>query len=193
LNAIGCALYWQPARNLAALALAQVSVTEPGSRIYDFFVWLRGSPLGEAMRSSGVWTYGVVNLIHIIGVASLFGAVLMLDLRLLGAWKKVSVAAISAVAVPIATTGFCVAALAGICMISTNATDYAGNPFLLIKFPAIGLGLVNALILSRQTAWRQRKTRELSAGEQKKLAVLGGVSLACWLTAISAGRMIGYW
>ena len=92
--------------------MAQVSLTEPGSHIYQFFVWLRASPIGEAMRGSGVWAYGVVNLIHIIGVASLFGAVLILDLRLLGAWKKVSVAAISAVAVPIAKTGFCIAALA---------------------------------------------------------------------------------
>jgi Family of unknown function (DUF6644) len=176
-----------------ALALAQVSLTEPGSRIYEFFVWLRASPLGQAMRSSGVWTYGVVNLIHIIGVASLFGSVLILDLRLLGLWKNVSIAAISAVAVPIAKTGFCVAALAGICMISTNATDYAGNPFLLIKFPAIFLALVNALILNRQTAWRQRHTREFSPRERRRLAWLGGISLVCWLTAISAGRMIGYW
>ena len=168
-------------------------LSEPGTFLYQLFVWLRGSPIGEAMRSSGVWAYGVVNLIHIIGVASLFGAVLILDLRLLGVWKKVSLAAISDVAVPIAKTGFCIAALAGICMISTNATDYAGNPFLLIKFPAIFLALVNALILNRQTAWQQRKTRELTASEQTKLAWMGGISLACWLTAISAGRMIGYW
>jgi hypothetical protein len=179
--------------DLLVSALAQVRLTEPGSRIYEFFVWLRGSPLGEAMRDSGLWTYGVVNLIHIIGVAALFGAVLILDLRLLGAWKKVSIAAVSAVAVPIATIGFCVAAVAGICMISTNATDYAGNPFLLIKFPAIFLALVNAAILNRQTAWRQRRTREFSPGEQRKLAWMGGISLVCWLTAISAGRMIGYW
>jgi hypothetical protein len=170
-----------------------IGLTEPGSRLYELLVWLRGSPLGEAMRSSGVWTYGVLNLVHILGVASLFGAVLILDLRLLGVWKKVSVATISAVAVPIATTGFCVAAIAGICMISTNATDYAGNPFLLIKFPAIFAGFVNAAILTRQTAWKQRKTREFSPSEEKKLAVLGGISLACWLTAMSAGRMIGYW
>jgi hypothetical protein len=178
---------------ILVLAAAQVSLTEPGSRIYELFVWLRGSPLGQLMRSSGVWTYGVVNLIHIIGVATLFGSVLILDLRLLGAWKKVSIAAVSDVAVPMAKTGFCIAATAGICMISTNATDYAGNPFLLIKFPAIFLALTNAVILQRQTAWRERKTRELSASERKKLAWMGGVSLACWLTAISAGRLIGYW
>jgi hypothetical protein len=35
--------------------------------------------------------------------------------------------------------------------------------------------------------------RELSSREEFKLAVIGGVSLLCWLTAISAGRMIAYW
>ena len=168
-------------------------LTEPGTRLYELFVWLRASPLGVAMRSSGVWAYGIVNLVHILGVSSLFGAVLMLDLRLLGVWKKVSIATVSEVAVPIATTGFCVAALAGVCMISTNATDYAGNPFLLIKFPAIALALANALVLTRQTAWRQRKTRDFSPREERRLAWMGGISLVCWLTAISAGRMIGYW
>ena len=175
------------------LAAAQVDLTEPGSRLYELFVWLRGSPLGQAMRSSGVWTYGVVNLVHIIGVSALFGSVLILDLRLLGVWKKVPIATISEAAVPIAKTGFAVAATAGICMISTNATDYAGNPFLLIKFPAIAAALLNAVILSRQTAWKERKTRELTSSEQRKLAWMGGISLVSWLTAISAGRMIGYW
>ena len=156
------------------LVLAQVSLTEPGSRIYQLFVWLRGSPIGQAMRGAGVWSYGVVNLIHILGVASLFGSVLILDLRLLGFWKKASLAAVSEAAVPIAKVGFCVAATAGICMISTNATDYAGNPFLLIKFPAIGLALVNALVLNRQTAWKERKSRELTDHEQRKLAWMGG-------------------
>ena len=56
-------------------------------------VWLEGSPLGELMRSSGVWTYGVLNLVHILSVATLFGSVLVLDLRLLGAWRQVPLAA----------------------------------------------------------------------------------------------------
>ncbi len=176
-----------------AVFLCQVSITEPGSRIYQLFVLLRGSLIGQAMRASGVWAYGVVNLIHILGVASLFGSVLILDLRLLGFWKRVPIGAISDVAVPLAKTGFAIAACAGICMISTNATDYAGNPFLLIKFPAIALALTNALILQRQTAWKERHARKLTPAEQQKLAWMGGISLACWLTAIAAGRLIGYW
>lgn len=155
--------------------------------------WLQGSALGHAMRESGVWTYGVVNLVHILGVASLFGAVLVLDLRLLGLWRKVALPAISEPTVRVAATGFAVAAASGVCLLATKATDYIGNPFLYIKFPAIGLGLLNVVVFKSLPAWRQHRTRELSPREQSRLAVMGGISLCCWLTAITAGRMIAYW
>lgn len=161
--------------------------------MYEFMAWLQGSALGHAMRESGVWTYGVVNLLHILGVASLFGSVLALDLRLLGVWRNISLAAISQPAVPIATTGFLVAALSGVCLLATKATEYAGNPFLYIKFPAIALGIINVAVLSSLPAWKQHRIRELSSREQSTLAVFGGISLFCWLTAVTAGRMIGYW
>ena len=155
--------------------------------------WLEGSTLGHVMRESGVWTYGCVNLVHILGVSTLFGSVLILDLRLLGLWRNIALVAISKPTVRVAATGFIIAAISGPCLLATKATEYVGNPFLYIKFSAIGLGILNVIVLSRLSAWKQHKTRELSAREQSRLAVSGGISLACWLTAISAGRMIGYW
>ncbi len=155
--------------------------------------WLQGSMLGHAMRESGVWTYGVVNLVHILAVATLFGSVLVLDLRLLGVWRTVSLAAITTPTVPLAGTGFAIAATSGLCLLATKATEYVGNPFLYIKFSAIALGIVNVLALNCLPAWRSRKMRELSRREQSQLAAAGGASLFCWFTAVAAGRMIGYW
>lgn len=155
--------------------------------------WLQGSAVGHAMRDSGVWTYGVVNLVHILGVSSLFGAILVLDLRLLGLWRNVALASISRPVVPVAATGFAIAVLSGIFLLATKATEYVGNPFIYIKFPAIGLGLLNVATLRFLPAWKQHKIRDLTPREQSKLAVMGGLSLFCWLTAITAGRMIGYW
>jgi len=155
--------------------------------------WLQNSALGHAMRESGVWTYGLVNLGHILGIASLFGAVVVLDLRLLGFWRKAPLRAITNPTVRVAGVGFCVAVMTGICLLATKATEYVGNPFLYIKFPAIGLGLLNVAVLRFSRAWKEHEIRELSSQEQSKLAVFGGISLVCWLTAISAGRMIGYW
>lgn len=161
--------------------------------MYDFLAWLEASALGQAMRGSGVWTYGIVNLTHILGVSTLFGTMLLFDLRLLGAWRSIPLAALEKPIVPIAATGFVVAALSGACMISTNATEYDGNPFIYIKFPAIALALLNVAVLNLLPAWKARKTRSLELREKRQLALAGGISLACWLTAVSAARMIGYW
>jgi hypothetical protein len=161
--------------------------------LYQFMAWLQASALGHAMRESGVWTYGVVNLVHILAVSSLFGAVLVLDLRLMGLWSKVTLPAISKPTVPVAATGFAMAVVSGVCLLATKATEYVDNPFLYIKFSAISLGILNVVALNVLSAWKQHRSRELSSREHARLAVFGGISLVCWLTAISAGRMIGYW
>lgn len=155
--------------------------------------WLEASALGRVMRESSLWTYPIVNLVHILGVASLFGAALVLDLRLLGFWRQAPLAAVSRPTVPVATAGGVVAIASGVCLLATNTTEYVGNPFLLIKFPALALGLVTVGILTSLPAWKAHSARELHAGERRQLAIGGGLSLACWLTAVAAGRMIGYW
>ena len=155
-------------------------------------VWLEGSALGQLMRTSGVWTYGVVNLVHIIGIATLFGSVLALDLRLLGAWRRVPLAALATPTLTLAACGFAIAVTSGVALITTNATEYVGNPFIPVKFAAIGLGVLNVVAAQSLPAWRLREV-EPSARETKALKIVGGTSLACWLTAVAAGRMIGYW
>ncbi len=159
----------------------------------DFLTWLEDSALGYVMRNSGLWTYGTVNLAHIIGVATLFGSILMLDLKLLGLWRSIPLASLSRPAATLGTVGFILATLTGLGLLATQATEYIGNPFFYIKFPAIALGLVNVLLIHRSAAWAAHRVRELSVREERQLAGMGGVSLLCWLTAISAGRMIGYW
>jgi hypothetical protein len=159
----------------------------------DFLTWLQTSALGHFMRESGPWTYGVVNLCHILGIAALFGAVLILDLRLLGFWRRTPLAALADAAAPVAATGFLLAATSGVGLLATKATEYIGNPFFYIKFPAIAVALINVLALNLLPAWQARATRELSRRERRQLAWMGATSLGCWLTAIGAGRMIAYW
>jgi len=160
--------------------------------VNDFLSWMEASTLGRVMRQAGPWAYAITNVAHVLGVATLFGSILVLDLRLLGVWRRVSLAPLAAAIRPTAVVGFCLAVASGVCLLATTATDYIGNPFLLIKFPAIAVGLLNVAFLSRTQAWRARD-RELSDGEQRQLARMGGLSLACWVTAVVAGRLIAYW
>ena len=46
----------------------------------EFAAWLQASALGHLMRDSGPWTYAIVNLAHIFGIATLFGAILILSI-----------------------------------------------------------------------------------------------------------------
>jgi hypothetical protein len=161
--------------------------------LLEFLAWLEASVIGEFMRESGRWTYGITNLIHIFGIALLFGAIFVMDLRLLSAWRRIPIASLSTPLIPVAATGIIVALTSGVFLLATQATEYIGNPFLLIKFAAIGLGLINIAALRRGGFWAKAETLEASATGRVRLALAGTISLSCWIAAITAGRMIGYW
>jgi hypothetical protein len=165
----------------------------PEAALRGFLQWLEHSALGYFMRDSTLWTYPIVNLVHILGIGSLFGATLIIDLRLLGVSRHLPLTPITDAAVPVAKGGFLVAVLTGVGLVATKATEYYGNLFFILKFAAIGLGLINVWVLNLSPAWRARHVRELSRSENRQLAWAGGISLICWLTAVTAGRLIAYW
>jgi hypothetical protein len=68
-----------------------------------------------------------------------------------------------------------------------------GNPFLRFMSPAILLGVYNVALLTSLPGWMAHRSRAPAPRARRQLAAGGAVSLVCWLTAIAAGRMIGYW
>ena len=120
----------------------------------EFLTLLEGSALGQAVRGMGVWSYGVINLVHILGISLLFGSIVVLDLRLMGLWRRLSLAVIATPILPLAALGFTTAAISGICLISVNATDYVGNP---VDFSS----LFAWEILPRRGEWDQGNRRVL--------------------------------
>lgn len=159
--------------------------------MHEALVWLEASALGEWMRTSGPWTYALVNTAHVLGIALLFGAVAVLDLRLLGVWRGVPLEALARPASAVAATGLAAALPSGLLLLSTQAVEYEANPFFWIKLAAAGLGVLNLLLLRRTPGWRSLQDRE--RGPSRALVTGGAVSLACWLTAVVAGRLIAYW
>lgn len=160
---------------------------------FQLLQWLEASALGQVTRALGVWSYGIINLVHILGIIMLFGSILLLDLRLLGAWRKISLSTWSGPTTTMARIGFVLAVCSGLPMLAVKATEYAANPFLYVKFPAIALALVNVWLVHRSQAWRAHRVRDLMPRERRRLAIGAALSLLFWLTAITAGRMIGYW
>src|SRR6187402_2214372 len=98
----------------------------------ELLLAIEQSALGNAVRDLGGWGYALINLTHILGIAILFGSALLLDLRLLGWRRQIPLDAITSSTLPLMKFGFVIAATSGICLLSANASEYAGNPFLLI-------------------------------------------------------------
>ena len=86
--------------------------------MYELMAWLEGSALADFLRGLGIWTYGLLNLGHILGIGSLFGAILLLDLKLMGLWRSIPAASLIRPTVPLAAIGFALAATSGIMMLS---------------------------------------------------------------------------
>lgn len=157
-----------------------------------FLAWLEGSALGEFMRA-GRWTYALVNLSHVFGIACLFGAITTLDLRLMGVWPRVPISYLATPVVTVAGFGLVLALFTGTMLLSTQATEYVANPFLYIKFVALAFGILNIAALHFSSAWRSLEQTNASATGRRRLAIGGAVSLLCWIVTISAGRMIAFW
>ena len=153
----------------------------------DFFHWLQYSRPLIAMRSSS-WIFPVIASIHLMGLALLGGAVLVVDLRLLGlGLRRQPVAQIArdaerwlfvSLAVLLPTGG-----LQFMCF---AATKYYYLTAFWVKMAALSLALVFTFAVRRQVIMADETlTRPVL---NKFVAV---VSLSLWSTVAVAGRLIG--
>lgn len=150
--------------------------------------WLQGTALAQDLRAS-TWLYPFVNLAHVIGIALLFGAITVLDLRLIGVWRSAPIALLARPLVPVAAAGLAVALATGPLLFIVQAVDYAANPLLYVKMAAIAVGIVNIILLHRWPTWRSEESEHAATW----LRVSGIVSFVSWLGAVAAGRLIAYW
>jgi hypothetical protein len=158
--------------------------------LMEFANALQSTALATALRQS-FWIYPIVNGAHIVGLALLFGAIVPLDLRLLGLWRRVSLAAMTRILLPVAIAGLVLAISTGALLFSVRAAEYAATPLLWIKFALIACAIANALLLRLSLAWSVHEQSEL-AGTTPRLQFAGALSIGLWLAVILAGRMIGY-
>jgi hypothetical protein len=151
-------------------------------------VWLgaiQGSDIATALRFSR-WGYAAVNTAHVLGIALLVGAIIPLDLRLVGCWPAVPREALIRVLVPVAATGLALAVSAGLLLFSIRAGDYAALWVFRGKLLLIAIGAGSAILLHLTYG------RRLAEAPPKRLARAGMLSMTCWLGALIAGRMIAF-
>lgn len=143
---------------------------------------LANTPPAQWMRFSR-WGYAAVNTGHVLGIALLVGAIVPLNLRLLGAWRSLAIEPLARVLVPAAATGLALAAVTGSLLFLADPVDYAGLKLFVIKIGLVTAGTLHALSFQLGTGFNIARLR---------LKLAGGFSLAAWLSALVLGRMIAF-
>jgi len=146
---------------------------------------LEGAGPVAALRGAR-WGYAAVSGAHVLGIALLVGAILPLDLRLLGLWRSVARRDLARVLVPVAACGLALAATAGFLLFAVRATDYAALAVFQVKLALILVGLAGALAAHLACG------RVLDGMGRRHAAVHGLLSMACWLGALACGRSIAF-
>lgn len=150
--------------------------------------WLSDVPPAAALRQSATF-YLLVNAAHILSIGLLVGAILLLDLRLAGLFSHVPVAVLAPFLSRAAAVGLGMSVVTGTWLFSVKPLDYVGNSAFLVKLCLIALGVLNVFLQHRGTAWRAALQDGRIRVRTRLLAV---VSLATWISALIAGRWIGF-
>jgi len=153
--------------------------------LYALFESFEQTPIGDGIKQS-VWIFPAIEAVHLLALALLGGAVLMLDLRLLGiglATQPPSVIerqtrpwVIGAVSVMIAT---------GVPLFLSEALKLYGKDAFWVKMGALIVVLVYTFAVHNPVARRDPAVGALSK-------TVAAISIVLWLVVASAGRWIGF-
>lgn len=134
------------------------------------------------LQQSGT-AYLFVNAAHILSIGLLLGAIVPLDLRLLGFFRRLPIEVLGPFLVRCAATGLALAALTGAWLFSVNPTEYFENTAFRWKLVLLAFALVNI-------AWQHWGAGFMAVTPATR--VRAGISLCLWLSVLVAGRWIGF-
>ncbi len=129
------------------------------------------------------FAYPLANMVHVLGLALLLGPVLLMDLKLLGAFPDLPAAPFVRAVRPFAVAGLVLLLLSGPVLFAADAVALAGSGSFRLKLVLVILGLANALAFARVDAGRPLRP------VAQAMAV---ASMVLWTGAAIAGRWIAY-
>ena len=155
---------------------------------------LESSGLGQAMRQ-WLWLYPSVEIVHIVGIALLFGSIAVMDLRLLGVSRSIPVRTLARHVLPWSAGSFLLIIPSGLLMFTAHATEFIDSEVFVIKMLLIMAGGVNAALFHTITfrtadVWDTEEMRKLGPPPSARAA--GAISLLVWISVIACGRLLAY-
>ena len=153
----------------------------------SFFQWAEATTLGEMIRTS-TWAFAVIESFHLLALSVIGGAVLIVDLRLLGFGLRTQpIAEVARDARPWLIGSLVVMVVTGVALfLSEPMKCYASTPFA-VKMTCLALAIVFTFtVRANVTMADEGRVRP----SWLKLVAL--VSLALWFGVGAGGRWIGF-
>ncbi|MBT5220108.1 MAG: hypothetical protein HOI35_14310 [Woeseia sp.] len=155
----------------------------------DFVQTIEGSAINELILGSA-WLWPVMEILHFIGLSILLGALLIIDLRLAGFFRKIDIAATHKL-LPWVFAGFGINLTTGILFVLGDPYRYTANIGFWWKMGLVGVAGLNALwfwwkINPVMQSW------EPHADTPALAKVIAWVSLGSWFGVLLLGRLIPY-
>jgi hypothetical protein len=153
---------------------------------------LEGSAFGSAIASSE-WMFPTIETLHVIAIVSVVGAIIVMDLRLLGLTSRNRlVTAVSRDTLPLTWIAFACAVVTGLLLFVSKATTYMVNPYFLVKMALLALAGLNMAFFHLFT-WKNVANWDGSVAAIPTAAKLAGLgSLIFWALIVLCGRIIGF-
>jgi predicted tellurium resistance membrane protein TerC len=158
------------------------------SLLADLSDYLVMTPLSVYLQGI-TWLIPTLQAIHILGIATLFGATFMVAARVLGwAAAEEPLGAIADRFFSIATAGFSVLLATGLLLILLEPARALLNPVFITKAVLLISAVALLLILRRSSVQRA----ESAAVPRAPSRLVAGLLLGHWLIIIVLGRWIAY-
>jgi hypothetical protein len=154
-----------------------------------FVAWVQSTALSQAIVLK-IWVWPAAETIHFVGLALVLGIVGFLDLRLIGAFPRVPIAAVRDL-VPFAVIGFVLNLTTGVIFLIGHPEQYAHNLAWWLKVGCLALAGVNAAVFEWSVGPR---VAALGPNDPTPMAArcIGVVSLCSWLGVLYWGRMLPF-
>ena len=155
--------------------------------LLPFFQWCEGSWLGSSIRASQ-FMFPVIEAFHLVALAFIGGAILLVDFRLLGfIMKQQPVRALAAETQPYLVGSLIVMIITGTLLFMSESVKCYYSAAFWLKMEALLIALVFTFTI------RTRVTRDESVRNTARRQVLvGALSMALWFTVAASGRWIGF-
>jgi hypothetical protein len=153
--------------------------------------WVDHTRLNAFLRQSN-WAFPTLDTMHTLGIVLVAGAIMLVDLRLLGlGLRSVPVSQLVARIVPATLGGFGFMLLSGGLLFWSEAVKMYHSPAFRIKIVLLALAGLNALIFHR-TIYRDVANWDPGRAAPARARLAGLLSLIFWIAIIAAGRAIAY-